>query len=371
MTAITEFMDTDFTQRLVDSVESAADANKKAVTNTVLAPRFYTTNFDEMDRLDISPVRREWDLMMQEYEGDNNHDHFQRDAAFAEEVRTLMSKLDESLKQEFYDFLIGSLTSEFSGCILYNEVRKNVTNPDIKKLMTYMARDESRHAGFLNQSLKDFNFGIDLGQLKRTKKYTFFQPKFIFYATYLSEKIGYARYITIFRQLEKNPDKRFHPIFRWFERWCNDEFRHGESFALIMRANPKLLKGVNLWWIRFFIIAVYATMYVRDHTRPALHDALGLNATQYDFEVFKITSEISKQVFPLLVDIDNPMFKVYLDRLTSLSFAMEATKERRGVLNMLNKGRIAAQAFTTFVKLYFLPVIKSELPAKIRLAPSW
>jgi len=371
MNAHTAFMDTDFTQRLVDSVESAEDANKRAVTNTVLAPRFYTTDFDAMDKIDISSVRREWDLMMQEYEGDNNHDHFQRDAAFADEVHTLMSKLDEGLKQEFYDFLIGSLTSEFSGCILYNEVRKNINNPDIKKLMTYMARDESRHAGFLNQSLKDFNFGIDLGQLKRTKKYTFFKPKFIFYATYLSEKIGYARYITIFRQLERHPDKRFHPIFRWFERWCNDEFRHGESFALIMRADPKLLKGVNLWWIRFFIIAVYATMYVRDHTRPALHDAMGLNATQYDFEVFRITSEISKQVFPLIVDIDHPMFKVYLDRLTALSLAMNDTKDKKGVFNLLNKGAIAIQALITFGKLFFLPVIKSELPAQVRLAPTW
>jgi magnesium-protoporphyrin IX monomethyl ester (oxidative) cyclase len=308
---------------------------------------------------------------MAEYEGDNNHDHFQRTPEFADEVRDVFSKVSPELRQEFVDFLITSVTSEFSGCILYNEIQRNVTNPDIKALMRYMPRDESRHASFINQSLKDFGLALDLGDLKRTKAYTYFKPKYIFYATYLSEKIGYARYITIFRQLERNPDKRFHPIFRWFERWCNDEFRHGESFALIMRSKPELLRGYNLLWIRFFLLAVYATMYVRDHTRPMLHHAMGLDSTEYDFTVFRITSEISKQVFPISLDIDLPAFRAGLDRLCRIQRSVNEARERGGILGKLKQAGLALAGVVTFARLYMLPVQRHALPEQIRVAPVW
>ena len=349
------------------SITSPDDAMRLAEANTLLTPRFYTTDCSAMDRIDVTPIRKEWDELMAEFERDANRAHFERTPEFAAEVR----ELPEALRQEFLDFLISSVTAEFSGCVLYNEIQRKVDNPDIKALMRYMARDEARHASFINASLKDFGLAVDLGMLKRDKKYTYFKPKYIFYATYLSEKIGYARYITIFRQLERHPEKRFHPIFRWFERWCNDEFRHGESFALIMRAHPHLLRGANTLWIRFFLLAVYATMYVRDHTRPELKQAMGLEPTEYDYTVFRITSEISKQVFPLSLDIDNPAFRAGMDRLFRLSQRMDAAKARGGLVGRLQQGALAVAAATTFARLYLLPVHRHELPREVRVAPAW
>ena len=353
------------------TIESVDDANSRAVQSHVLSPRFYTTDFAAMDRIDVSAVREEWDAVMQEYEGDNNHDHFQRDAEFAQELAQSQAQWTPELKQELLDFFVSSLTSEFSGCILYNEIRKNVNNPDIKQLMTFMARDESRHAGFINQSLRDFNLGIDLGQLKRTKAYTYFKPKYIMYATYLSEKIGYARYITIYRQLERHPELRFHPIFRWFERWCNDEYRHGESFALIMRANPHLLSGLNLLWIRFFLLAVYATMYVRDHRRPILHHAMGLDSTQYDYNVFQITNDITRQVFPIALDIDHPAFRAGLSHLVTIAEAFDQAKAKKGLWARVQQGWHGARAAVQFARLFVLPVKSQTLNAKTILRPTW
>jgi magnesium-protoporphyrin IX monomethyl ester (oxidative) cyclase len=37
------------------------DATAVAMQNTLLTPRFYTTDFEEMDKIDVTPVREDWD----------------------------------------------------------------------------------------------------------------------------------------------------------------------------------------------------------------------------------------------------------------------------------------------------------------------
>ncbi|MCK0167652.1 magnesium-protoporphyrin IX monomethyl ester (oxidative) cyclase [Jannaschia sp. S6380] len=350
-------------------ITSNEAATAVAMQNTLLTPRFYTTDFDEMDAIDVTPVRAEWDTLIARMKSDPNKGHFKKNEDWD---HVDWDGMDPALRAEFIDFLISSCTAEFSGCVLYKEMKRRGSNEDIVTLFQLMARDEARHAGFINDALREAGIAVNLGFLTQAKKYTYFRPKFIYYATYLSEKIGYARYITIYRHLEAHPEHRFHPIFKWFKEWCNDEFSHGEAFALLMRTDPKLTESrANKLWIKFFLTAVYGTMWVRDHQRPVFHEALGVEPTWYGQEVFRKTSEISKQVFPFTLDIDHPRWRPGLDRLQRASVQVAKAKQRGGIGGMASRIAGMAKAAAAFASLYTIPVVHSDVPDNARLEPAY
>ena len=177
-----------------------------------------------------------------------------------------------------------------------------------------------RHAGFLNKALSDFNLALDLGFLTKNRSYTFFKPKFIIYATYLSEKIGYWRYISIYRHLQANPDSQIYPLFEYFENWCQDESRHGDFLAAILKARPELLNDwVAKLWSRFFCLSVYITMYLNDHQRSAFYESLGLNTTQFNQHVIIETNKSTERLFPAVPDVESPEFFRRMDNLVALN----------------------------------------------------
>ncbi|CBN58901.1 MULTISPECIES: magnesium-protoporphyrin IX monomethyl ester (oxidative) cyclase [Kamptonema] len=285
---------------------------KVPAKETILTPRFYTTDFDEMTTMDISPNEDELRAILEEFRADYNRHHFVRDTEFEQS----WDHIDGDKRRVFVEFLERSCTAEFSGFLLYKELARKLKDksPLLAECFLLMSRDEARHAGFLNKALSDFNLSLDLGFLTKSRKYTFFKPKFIFYATYLSEKIGYWRYITIYRHLEAHPEDRIYPIFRFFENWCQDENRHGDFFDAIMKAQPQFL---NDWkaklWCRFFLLSVFATMYLNDIQRGEFYAAIGLNARDYDIEVIEKTNDTAGRVFPVILDVNNPEFYQRLD----------------------------------------------------------
>jgi magnesium-protoporphyrin IX monomethyl ester (oxidative) cyclase len=328
---------------------------------TLLTPRFYTTNFKEISELDISSNKEEIEAIVEEFRIDYNRDHFIRDKEFL----TSWDFFDEKTRNIFIEFLERSCTAEFSGFLLYKEISRNLKkeNPLLAEGFSFMSRDEARHAGFLNKAMSDFNISLDLGFLTKTRKYTFFAPKFIFYATYLSEKIGYWRYITIYRHLEKNPNFRVYPLFRFFESWCQDENRHGDFFAALLKSQKSLLNTFeSRLWCRFFLLSVFVTMYLNDLQRNDFYATIGLDAKQFDQHVIRKTNQSSKTLFPVILDVDHPEFFSLLDICSDANtklIEIEKTSEN-DIICFLSKLPQYLTMAVSLLKLYFLPPIETK-----------
>ncbi|WP_017295780.1 magnesium-protoporphyrin IX monomethyl ester (oxidative) cyclase [Geminocystis herdmanii] len=334
---------------------------KAPAKETILTPRFYTTDFDAMAKMDIAVNEEELQAILAEFKVDYNRHHFVRNADFDQS----WDHIDGETRQLFVEFLERSCTAEFSGFLLYKELGRRLKHksPVLAECFNLMSRDEARHAGFLNKAMSDFNLSLDLGFLTKSRDYTFFQPKFIFYATYLSEKIGYWRYITIYRHLEQNPESRIYPIFKFFENWCQDENRHGDFFDAILKAKPEYL---NDWkaklWCRFFLLSVFATMYLNDLQRSDFYASIGLDARSYDKHVIEKTNHTAGRVFPVIIDVDNPAFYDSLEICVSNCEKLRAIDASNSIapIKFLRKLPLFLSNASQFIRLYFIKPIDSE-----------
>ncbi|NER08244.1 MAG: magnesium-protoporphyrin IX monomethyl ester (oxidative) cyclase, partial [Okeania sp. SIO3C4] len=161
-----------------------------------------------------------------------------------------------------------------------------------------------------------------------------------------------------------------YPIFRFFENWCQDENRHGDFFDAIMRAQPQFL---NDWqaklWCRFFLLSVFATMYLNDVQRADFYAAIGLNARDYDKYVIEKTNETSGRVFPIILDVEDPQFYERLEvciknneKLTAI-----ANSNKLGVVKLFQKLPLYLSNGWQFLKLYFMkPIETATMQSSVR-----
>jgi magnesium-protoporphyrin IX monomethyl ester (oxidative) cyclase len=331
------------------------------VEETILTPRFYTTDFEKTASLDLSSQEAELQAMLAEMRADYNRDHFVRDREFQQSWDAISGED----RRAFLEYLERSCVSEFSGFLLFKELSRKLKgrSPILSEIFHLMARDEARHAGFLNKAMGDFNLSLDLAKLTKTRTYTFFPIEWVLYTVYLSEKIGYWRYIIIYRHLEKHPEHRFYPIFRYFESWCQDENRHGDIFKALLRSQPQLW---NNWkarlWSRFFLLSVFATHSLTVHERAGFYHSLGLDPTEFDTDVIRETNATSARAFPTILDTDHPEFFARLHRCSDLNLNIsEINRSNQSPLvKLFRKLPLMLAILGHLLRLYLLKPIDAE-----------
>jgi magnesium-protoporphyrin IX monomethyl ester (oxidative) cyclase len=110
------------------------------------------------------------------------------------------------------------------------------------------------------------------------------------------------------------------------------------------------------------LLAVFATMYVRDVARKEFYEALGLEARDYDKYVIAKTNETSARVFPVVLDVENPKFWQRLERLVSNNAQLSAADASSGPapLRTLRKLPWWAANGLEMAKLFLMAPIRSE-----------
>jgi magnesium-protoporphyrin IX monomethyl ester (oxidative) cyclase len=334
---------------------------KAPVQETILTPRFYTTDFETVAQLDISEHEAELRAMVEELKADYNRHHFVRDSEFEQN----WEHIDGETRRAFVDFLERSCTSEFSGFLLFKELSRRLKdrNPLLAEAFHYLARDEARHAGFLNKAMGDFNLSLDLRYLTKNRTYTFFPIEWVIYTVYLSEKIGYWRYILMYLHLESHPENRFYPLFRYFESWCQDENRHGDFFKALLRSQPKLW---NNWksrlWARFFLLSVFATHTLTVIERASFYRSVGINPYEYNVKVIEKTNETAARAFPVILNTSHPDFFERLEQCSDINFkiALIESSDRPRIIKLFQKLPLVLSIVGHLVRLYLMKPIDTE-----------
>ncbi|WP_390625468.1 magnesium-protoporphyrin IX monomethyl ester (oxidative) cyclase [Vulcanococcus limneticus] len=325
----------------------------------LLTPRFYTTEIDKAATMDLEGQRQAFDAMLGEMETDYNRDHFDRKAPL-----NRLKDLAPNEKEAYESYLVRSCVSEFSGFLLFKELSRRLfkaSRPELGRLFQLMARDEARHAGFLNRALVAEGIEIDLPSLSGKRPITWFPLSWVLYSVYLSEKIGYWRYILIDRHLKANPDNSFAPLFDFFEPWCQDENRHGDIFNVLIRCNPALRRGLRGRLLsRFFLWSVFLTHSLTVCERGNFYRLLGMDPSLFDEEVMRQTNRTARRAFPVVFALEGRAYFELRDRLVETYRAIKAlAEEPSGLGRALRKLGLQVRFAGLLVRQFGQPMVAS------------
>ena len=130
-----------------------------------------------------------------------------------------------------------------------------------------------------------------------------------------------------------------------------------------MKAQPDTVRGpVAKLWCRFFLLAVFATMYVRDVARKEFYESLGLDARTYDKMVIEKTNDTSARVFPVVLDVNNKKFWIRLERLVNNNAALKAAdaSDSPAPIKLIRKLPYWVANGAEMAKLFLMPAIDSS-----------
>jgi magnesium-protoporphyrin IX monomethyl ester (oxidative) cyclase len=266
-----------------------------------------------MSKIDTSVCQEAFDAVIGELKKDQSKEKFIRD----EDFNQPWDQIPGEIQNLIIDLLERFCASEYSGFILYKELSHQLkeTNSLLSDGFSLMARDEARHAGFLNQAFLDFHIKPRLDFLKKGKReYTFLPFSWFVYTTYLSERMSSCYYITIFEHLEVHPEYSIYPLFKFYKAWSEDENRHGDFFGAIIKSQLQLSNGLKARLsCQISLLLSFSMIYLKYKDHNKFYTLLGLDAREYSILIINRLNTTIKKDLPITLDVANPSFFEKLD----------------------------------------------------------
>jgi magnesium-protoporphyrin IX monomethyl ester (oxidative) cyclase len=110
---------------------------------------------------------------------------------------------------------------------------------------------------------------------------------------------------------------------------------------LLLKSQPQYIQGWQAkLWSRFFLLSVFATMYLNDIcNRSEFYEAIGMNTQEYVNAVLRDTNRDAAKAFPVVLDLDNPNFWQHLENCVRNNAQLSAieSSDRPKLLKTLMK----------------------------------
>ena len=256
----------------IDATLTREHAMEIAQQSTMLSPRFYTTDYDALDAIDVSSVRAEWDALINDMIGDPNKKHFKQDDTF----HGVIEGLEPELRAEFVDFLVSSLTSEFFRLRALCRNRQAHQEPGCEAAVQAAGTRRKPPCRLHQRNAQGFGHRYRPRLPDADQEIHLLQAE-IHLLRGIS--VGKDRLRALHHHLPASagqPAEPLPPDFPLVRRLvATTSSVMARPLPCCCAPIPSFLTGMNKLWVRFFLVSVYATMYVRDHARPVFHKALG------------------------------------------------------------------------------------------------
>ena len=155
------------------AIQETLDSNmatEVAMKNTLLTPRFYTTDFDELDAVDVSHIKSEWDPLIERMLSDPNKGHFKKNDDWDQ---VDWDNMEPQLKKEFID--TGLISIEYKNfpldmAALNASKLSHCKNDGNSELLHHLYLNQKKWAkgstineinSNLNTTIKEGNYKID------------------------------------------------------------------------------------------------------------------------------------------------------------------------------------------------------------------